>query len=244
MVLEDPVAEKEGREPDKIVNRINEIKWNVWNKPPENTFILEHLEIVGVTFNNHDCVSRQNILSHMERWEAVDIVRDLTNKHSSSAISVVGGMGVIGHLSEEYAIPLSSLMDKGASAIAKVSGLYGGVNGKHYGAAVEIHFNLLENMFCFDAKVVGIKGDNKEGLARADIAEGLEVGKMVFFDYDDYDEKDRVFVEVAIGGDFGKLSSKEGKKIIQLLREGYRYLAIVSDVEDGAVYLSVCLWER
>ena len=230
-----------GREPERIINREIDTNRNYRFDPPRNTLIVNDIPVVGVTFNNPDGVSRQKILRHMKRWETVDIVREPNNEHSSNAIAVVGGMGNIGHIGREYERYFSSLIDSGATVFAKLSAIYGGNDGKNFGAKVELHFKL-DTMSCFEEKVVGIKGNNENEEDRSGIASELKTGDLIFLSIDDFDEKERVFVEGALYGNFGKLNARGAKEIYPLIAAEKKTMAFVSnnDLEDFKIY--ICSW--
>lgn len=217
-----------------------------WFTPPANTFIWQNVKIVGVSFNNPDGVSRQKILSHMKKWEVVDIVQEPDNQHDPKAVAIIGGMGTIGYLEKEHSIIVSSMMTEGATVLAKLSGLYGGDDGKKYGAALELHFDLPEHLHYFDVKIVGINGVNEEEMERKWLAEDLKIGEEVFLRAeDDFESSERVFVEKLLDGDFGRLGAKNAR-IIHPLLAGFQhdYIAIVSDNFTSGLKISICFWEN
>lgn len=232
----------EGMEPERIVNREIDTDRSYRFNPPLNTLIVNGIPVVGVTFNNPDGVSRQKILSHMIRWEAVDIVREPNNEHSSNAIAIVGGMGKIGHIDREYEHYFSSLIDSGATVLAKLSELYGGNNGKYFGAKVELHFKLLDTMSCYEEKIVGIKGKNENKEDRGEVASELKAGDLVSLSIDDFDEKERVFVEDAVYGNFGKLNASGAREIYPLIASGKRTMAFVSNNHPKDFKIYICSW--
>ena len=235
--------EPEGKEPPEVKNRLNEIKWDDWNNSSGVNLAFKDLKVSGVTFNNPDGVSRQKILSHMEKWEVVDIVREPDNPQDPNALLVMSGMGAIGHIDRHYASMMSPLIAKGAKVLAKLSGLYGGKGGKNYGARVEVHLQLPDSIQHHYAKVVGVRGKNDEGEDRQEVIDDLEIGESVIL-YDSYDTnyKDCVRVECA-NGDFGKLSVRDTKIILPLLEAKYKYLAVLVDKSDRII-ISACFWKN
>ena len=235
--------EPEGKEPPEIKNRLNEIKWDDWHKTSGNTLILSKVKVAGVTFNNPDGVGRQKILSHMEKWEVLDIVREPDNQFDPNALLVISGMGVIGHIEKNFASIVSPLMAKGASVFAKLSGLYGGQKGKNYGATVEMHILLPDTVQYHCAKVVGITGKNDGGDSRSYVASQLKVGDQDrLYGTCDNQWRERVDVETEIG-DVGKLGSKGVREIFPLLETGYKHIAIVADKSEHII-ISACFWQN
>lgn len=231
----------EGKEPSQIVNRVNEIKYMAWHAPEPNTLMLNNIKVSGVSFNNPDGVSRQKILSHMRKWEVVDIVREQSNQHDENTIAVISGMGMIGYLDKHSAKTVSSMIEKGTTVLAKLSELYGGKDRKHYGAAVDLHLHLPESIPYFEATVVGKTGTNENEVDRADIARELSNGEIVFLSSEDFDDKERVFVECAMDGNFGRLSAKDAKKIYPLIAS-HKHIAVISENSEGGPCVSVCFW--
>lgn len=219
-----------GRPPDEIINRINTIKWNDWNAYEGPMMIFERVQVAGVTHVNEDGVSRQEILARMKRWETIDLVRDLKNKHDDYAVAVFGGMGQIGYIKEYENRHIARLIDKGCNTLARLSSLHGGENGKSYGGLLEIHVLFPgDTTMLYEAQVVGISGKNDEGAARAEIAEDIEAGDMATLDADYGNNDEPVVIVDAGSGDVGRLAKADAKKIHALLTEGKFYCAKITD---------------
>jgi hypothetical protein len=81
----------------------------------------------------------------MKRWETIDLVRDLKNKHDDYAVGVYSGMGQIGYIKQCDNRHFARLIDNGCKTLARLSSLYGGKDGKNYGCALEIHVLFPED---------------------------------------------------------------------------------------------------
>lgn len=121
-----------GRPPAETINRIKTIKWEDWNAYEGPMMVFERVQVAGVTNVNDDGVSRQEILARMQRWETIDLVRDLKNKHDDYAVGVYGGMGQIGYIKQPDNRHFARLIDKGCTTLARMSSLHGGKDGKNY----------------------------------------------------------------------------------------------------------------
>lgn len=224
-----------GTPPPVVVNRINEIPWNDWNVPanPERLMVVENVKVVGVTHNNQDGVSRQEILARMKRWEVVDIIREPNNAYDKNAIGVISGMGQIGHLPASTAADIAPLMDRGAGVLAKLSGLYGGKEGKSWGGTVDMHITLPDDVISYTMKVVGITGKDEYGNSRKETAEGVFEGDVVEL-HEDEDDDWNPIVRVCADyfNELGRLNKSDAKKIHPLLSEGRKIDARISSVEE------------
>ncbi|NCC04920.1 MAG: hypothetical protein EOM37_12970 [Proteobacteria bacterium] len=205
----------------ETINRIKTIKWEDWNAYEGPMMVFERVQVAGVTHVNDDGVSRQEILARMQRWETIDLVRDLKNKHDDYAVGVYGGMGQIGYIKQPDNRHLARLIDKGCTTLARMSSLHGGKDGKNYGCALEVHVLFPEGTtMLYDAKVVGVSGKNDMGDSRAEIAEEVEAGDIAMLDAD-YGKNDDPVVTVDAGpGDIGRLAKPEAAKIHGLLMDG------------------------
>ena len=236
-IYEAPVANsvansvaKAGRPPTEIINRVNTIKWNDWNAYDGAMMVFKRVQVSGVTQINEDGVSRQEILARMKRWETIDLVRDLKNKHDDYAIAVFGGMGQIGYIKEHDNRHVARLLDKGCKTLARMSSLHGGKDGKVYGCALEVHVLFPEGTTMFyDAKIVGISGKNEEGDFRAEIAGEVEVGDVAILEAD-YGKNEEPVVTVDAGlGEIGRLSKSDAVKIHSMLMDRKFCFAMVTD---------------
>lgn len=241
-------TQEEGQDPPEIKNRAREISWNVWNKPKAGTFFMESLPIVGVTFNNEDGVSRQKILSHMQRGEAVDLVREPNNPDDPySAVAVVGAMGKIGYIAKDKSAFASEFLNNGFSYLAKIDGPWGGQDGKHYGAKVDIHFMPPEGSTIIKAKVIGISGYNEVGESRKENVEELENGDLLDLQWEEDPIEEKFVVRIlpdCTSADIGKLGKKDTKVIFPLLKAGYSYMIAVEENNPEELLVNICLWKK
>jgi|GEM_PF-3143833 len=226
------IVPQSGKPPATIVNRLNEISWNDWNNPQPNVFVVENIKIAGVTHNNPDGVSRQEILARMVRWEVVVLVREPNNPHDPNAVAIVGGMGQIGYVPAGTITGLHKIIDAGIKTQCKLSHLYGGKDGKSWGGMIDIHIVVPLESVIADARVVGVAGKNAEGELREDIAEWLEVGDDVELEVDENDDGDHVVKVLREGAEFGRLGKKDSHKVLPHLLSGKLLKASVSAVED------------
>ena len=221
-----------GKPPDRVVNRITEISWNDWNKPPDGTIFFTNIALTGVTYNNHDGVSRQEILARMQQWEAVDLLREPSNPHDKNAIAVFGGMGQIGWIAKEMSWAIAEPMDAGCSAQAKLSSLGGG-GDKPYGGKLEIHLIPPPGAVSLHAKVVGITGKDSQGNSRRELAEyGTRAGQLVLLGLDTEADWENPQVTVDIAGEnLGRLGKKDAAIVAPMLEESYYIFAAVLETE-------------
>jgi len=235
-------VQQSGKSPALIVNRLNEISWNDWNNPPPNVLIKENVKIAGVTHNNPDGVSRQEILARMMRWEVVDLVREPGNPHDPNAVAIFGGMGQIGYV-PMVAIPgLHKILDAGIKTQCKLTNLYGGKEGKSWGGTIDIHI-VAPLGATTEARVVGITGKNEEGVSRADIADWLEVGNVVALEVEEDDEGESIIKVLHENEEFGRLGKKDAGRVLQFVAEGKMFGATISavDGEDGNKKITIAI---
>lgn len=221
-----------GTPPPAVINRVDEIPWEQWHNPPAGVIKLESIKIAGVTHNNADGTSRQEILSRMKQWETIDLVREPANEYDKNAVALFGGMGQVGYVPTQRAVQIAAMLDHGAKALAKLSGLYGGAGEKSWGASVDIHIQPQEGAQAMMVNVVGITGKDEEGNPRKENAERVNVGDTVDL-YADTDDNGDPFVGVYIDSmDIGRLGKADAKKIWPLIDSGQAVAAEV--VNDGS----------
>ncbi|KMY67601.1 hypothetical protein AAU61_11365 [Desulfocarbo indianensis] len=238
-----------GKPPDNVINRTNQISWNDWNKPANGTIYFQNLGLSGVTYNNPDGVSRQEILARMQRWEALDLVREPNNPHDANAVAVLGGMGQIGYIEKAFCWQIAPMMDAGWSVLSKLSALYGG-DGKSFGGKVEAHLSPPEGAITIRSKIVGISGKNEDGDPRSEIAEEAQVGDLVDLSLGGGLETDaqHVYVDLAHGANFGRLDKKNASIFAPLLENGYSCIASVEetgldDQDKPMVVITATAWK-
>lgn len=237
----DNSAQIAGRPPTEIINRIKTIKWEAWNAYEGPMMIFERVQVSGVTHVNDDGVSRQEILARMQRWETIDLVRDLKNKHDDYAVGVYGGMGQIGYIKQYDNRYFARLIDKGCITLARMSSLHGGKDGKNYGCALEVHVLFPEGTtMLYDAKVVGISGKNDMGDSRAENAEEVESGDIATLDADYGGNGDPIVTVDAGPGEIGRLTKTDAKKIHALLIDGkFCFAKVVEALPEIKVTVAV-----
>ena len=219
-----------GRPPAEIINRVKTIKWEDWSAYEGPMMVFERAQVTGVTHVNEDGVSRQEILARMKRWETIDLVRDLKNKHDDYAVGVYGGMGQIGYIKQPDNRHFAMLIDRGCTTLARMSSLHGGKDGKSYGCALEVHVLFPEGtIMLYDAKVVGISGKDDMGGSRAENAEEVEAGDIAILDADYGKNNDPVITVDAGPGDIGRLAKSDAAKIHGLLMERKFCFAMVTE---------------
>ena len=78
-------------------------------------------KVVGVTFKNDDTgVSRQQIISQLNKESAVFLVREPNNKYDKNAVKVMTLLGQVGYVAKDYAEILAEMMDSGRIFQAKI----------------------------------------------------------------------------------------------------------------------------
>lgn len=78
------------------------------------------LKVVGVTFNNDDGTSRQEIIKAMTKDAPVTLTREPNNKYDPNAIMVSSIDGQVGYIGKEYVKILAPMMDNGRKFSAVV----------------------------------------------------------------------------------------------------------------------------
>lgn len=230
-----------GRPPAETINRIKTIKWEDWNAYEGPMMVFERVQVAGVTHVNDDGVSRQEILARMQRWETIDLVRDLKNKHDDYAVGVYGGMGQIGYIKQPDNRHFARLIDKGCTTLARMSSLHGGKGGKNCGCALEVHVLFPEGTtMLYDAKVVGISGKNDMGDSRAENAEEVESGDIAMLDADYGGNGDPLITVDAGPGEIGRLTKTDAKKIHARLIDGkFCFAKVVEALPEIKVTVAV-----
>ncbi|MEG6507041.1 HIRAN domain-containing protein [Nitratidesulfovibrio sp. 1201_IL3209] len=241
------LPQDEGLDPPVIINRTKEISWNAWHAPEALTITMEGVPVAGVTHNNSDGVSRQKIIARLERWEAVDLVREPDNRHDGNAIAVVSGMGMIGYIKSDSNTRIAQLLDSGCTCLAKISSVHGG-SGKSYGCALEVHISPPENAKYMTMSVTGISGTNNMDERRRDCADELSNYSSVSLVLGSVSEDTDgiVFVD-AICGDFGRLGAKDAKNVTALIKSGHKHLTEVYDISDDEhpkIKIRSAFWEK
>ncbi|WP_263147967.1 HIRAN domain-containing protein [Pseudomonas sp. RIT-PI-AD] len=97
--------------------------------------------VVGESFTNEDCISRQHIIrKHVRPGDAVRLQREPENPVDSSAVAVFSANGQIGYLKTDVAGRLSAKLDTGKFvAAAVVYEVNGGTRDKpSYGVTLEL----------------------------------------------------------------------------------------------------------
>ena len=214
-------------------NEFSRISWNDWHQPPEGAITLRSIPLAGATFDNPDGVNRQAVLAQVEQWERVNLVRETDNPYDVNAVAVISSKGQLGYIPREHAQRIARHMDSGYSTLAKLSGVFGGQDGKSHGAKLEVHLIPPTGTSKILATVVGITGKNEYGAERKEVAECLEVGEQVFLEQD-WDERTGAStfrVSDASDGGFGKLNSKDTKKLDQIFFNVENIEAFVSFAE-------------
>lgn len=92
-----------------------------------------NLHVVGVTFNNEDGTSRQQILETVNSGDILKLVREPGNVYDINAIKVDTEDGrQIGYIGKQYAEILAPMMDMGKrfSAVVEDTGLHRPKNAK------------------------------------------------------------------------------------------------------------------
>ena len=96
-------------------------------------------KVVGVTFNNPDGTSRQSILSRLNSYSLIMLLRDRENIYDPNAIAVLNSNGEqIGFINRELAATLAPLMDSGSLFEVTITSLTGGDNGYTRGCNILI----------------------------------------------------------------------------------------------------------
>jgi len=89
------------------------------------------LKVVGVTFDNENGTSRQEILRSMSKNSPIVLKREPFNRYDSNAVAVLYVDQQVGYIGKEYAKIMAPMMDKGTQFTAKISKL-DSYDGKHY----------------------------------------------------------------------------------------------------------------
>ncbi|MBI4799658.1 MAG: hypothetical protein HY794_13225 [Desulfarculus sp.] len=200
--------------------------------------------LAGVTYNNPDGVSRQEILARMQQWETVDLVREPSNPHDKDAIAVVGGMGQIGWVTKNMSGIIAEPLDAGCSVLAKLASLGGG-GDKPYGGKLEIHLTPPPGAVSLHARVVGITGKDSQGNSRRELAEyGTRAGQLVLLglDYEADWENSQVTVDIA-GDNLGRLGKKDAAIVAPMLEEGFYIFASIfkTEMQDDKPKVTVAI---
>jgi hypothetical protein len=94
-------------------------------------------KVVGVSHNNPDGSSRQDILSKCRDSEKIILKREPDNPYDKYAIGVFRENGaMLGYLKQNPL--LADHIDKGGEVIARISQIVGGTEGKSYGCVLKI----------------------------------------------------------------------------------------------------------
>jgi len=120
-----------------------------WKKRQPDSF---YTKLSGVTFENEDGESRQNLIRNCRQGDELLLIREPDNKFDSNAIAVYTSGGflkkrkAIGWLSADLAERYSVYLDKGGIMKAKISAITGGqrigfLKGRQpYGVNVQITY--------------------------------------------------------------------------------------------------------
>lgn len=71
------------------------------------------LKVVGVTFNNDDGTSRQDIIKGLTISSPLTLRREPTNRFDTNAIAVWASDKQVGYIGKDYASILAPMMDAG-----------------------------------------------------------------------------------------------------------------------------------
>lgn len=94
-------------------------------------------KVVGVTYPNHEHVSRQALLPHCHSGDPVSIVP--YRYQGEPAYFVVADCGEIGNLNKSLAAKLYTKYGDEAIFMAEINEITGGYNGLSYGCSIIIH---------------------------------------------------------------------------------------------------------
>ena len=85
-----------------------------------------YTKIVGVTYDNQDGTSRQDIIAGLSENSPIKLARDYANLYDPNAILVVSDKGQLGFISKERAGQIAARMDAEETINARISRLTGG----------------------------------------------------------------------------------------------------------------------
>ena len=100
----------------------------------ENTI---NTKLVGVTYENHDGESIQDILPFLNKGESLAFVREYDNPYDKNAIAVYCGSSHIGYLDRSTAERIAEYMDTGVRVTGMVTEVTGGGNVS-FGCRIEL----------------------------------------------------------------------------------------------------------
>jgi HIRAN domain len=80
------------------------------------------LPVVGESFKNDDCTSRQAIIARCRQGERIQFVREPSNRYDPNAIKVCRANGEqIGHVGKDDAARLADELDAGHTFLAEIA---------------------------------------------------------------------------------------------------------------------------
>lgn len=219
---------KEGGEPQKIINKSCEIPWNQWHNPPEGTIILKGVKVAGTTYNNSDGVSRQKILAHLKKNETATLVREPFNSFDRNAVIIMVAMGAIGYIERKSAPIVAAFLDNGFEYAARANPV--GSDETIYGSRVHIHFTPKCKFETITAKIVGINGKNEDEEKRKDILSIISKLDHVWVDEPYVTHGDRIacVYHEDFRGDFGRLPKKAARHYLEMSDHGYEFQSHIS----------------
>lgn len=108
-----------------------------------------HSKVAGVTKNNEDGSSRQEIIrNELKAGDMLLLDREPNNRYDYNAIAVVTAAyeEKIGYINSELASRLAPLMDRGHFIDCYVADITGGAPGESYGVNIRLTINEPERM--------------------------------------------------------------------------------------------------
>ena len=78
-------------------------------------------KVVGVTFNNPDGSSRQDIIRHVDKQDIIMLVREPDNPYDKYAVKVMTLYGQVGYIGKEYTEIIAPMMDSGIAFSARIN---------------------------------------------------------------------------------------------------------------------------
>lgn len=222
-------ANKDGGEPQEIINKTCEISWNQWHNPPDGTIILKGIKVSGTTYNNDDGVNRQKILAHLKKNETATLVREPSNTFDKNAVLVMIAMGAIGYIEKKSAPMIAAFLDNGFKYVARANPV--GSVETTFGSRVRVHFTPNCTFKTITTKIVGINGKNENEEKRKDILDIISKLDHVWVDEPFVTHGDQLacVYHEDFSGDFGRLPKKAARQYIEMAESGYEFQAYISD---------------
>ena len=204
-------------------------KFDDWRKLPDGAIDLNGYNIVGISFNNKDGVSRRKIINNLQKYEEIYLKPEPDNPKDSNAIAVWSAMGQIGYISKDVCYYIANLIETGFIPRAK---FYGPVD-KYGNFVCRAYIQMLKPDSCkfYKCKVVGIRTEEQK-----ENAEYLKPGDELELSMEETNSGNEYISVSHFSDPIGRLGKKEQEELHETIYNKRIFTIVVSNISEDDLW--------